>query len=70
MHSWLDNWNGIGLIVVGMRRHGFEVSLGEHGAGQCIAVFYQEPVTAAGTAQPPTPWGAVQMAAWVAVHTM
>ena len=68
LHRWLDTWSGIGLIVVGMRRQGLQVSLGEHGAGQWIAVFYSghgghEPVAAAGTAQAATPWRAVQRAA-------
>ena len=72
LHRWLDSWAGIGLIVVGMRRQGFQVSLGEHGAGQWIVVFYSgrgghETVAAAGAAQAPTPWGAVQRAAWAAV---
>jgi len=72
LHRWLDSWAGIGLVVVGMSHQGFQVSLGEHGAGQWIAVFYHgggghEPVAAAGTAQEATPWRAVQRAAWEAV---
>jgi hypothetical protein len=72
LHRWLDSWSGIGLIVAGMPRQGFQVSLGEHGAGQWIADFYHgggghEPVAAAGTAQAATPWGAVQDVAWAAV---
>jgi hypothetical protein len=63
-------------LVVGdrpdRRRHdapGLPGERGEHGAGQWIAVFYtgrggHEPVAAAGTAQEPTPWRAVQRAAW------
>ena len=58
-----------------MARQGFQVSLGDHGAGQWIAVFYEghgghEPVTAAGTAQASTPWGAVQIAARAAVKSL
>jgi hypothetical protein len=73
VHQWLDSWAGLGLIVVGMSHQGFQVSVGEHGAGQWIAVFYHgrgghEPVAAAGTAQAATPWRAVQMAAWAAVR--
>ncbi len=72
VHALLDSWRGIGLIVVGMARQGFQVSLGEHGSGQWIAVFYrgsggQEQVTAAGTAQAATPWEAVQRAGWEAL---
>jgi hypothetical protein len=73
LHRWLDSWSGIGLIVVGMSHQGFQVSVGEHGAGQWIAVFYSgrgghEPVAGAGTAQAATPWRAVQRAAWAAVE--
>ena len=69
LHRWLDSWRGIGDVVVGMKRQGYEVSLGDHGSGQWIAVFYQghggyEPLEAAGTAQAPMPWAAVQQAAW------
>jgi hypothetical protein len=72
MHELFDSWAGIGLVVVGMSHQGFQVSVGEHGAGQWIAVFYSghgghEAVAAAGTAQAPTPWQAVQRAAWAAV---
>jgi hypothetical protein len=72
MHEWLS-WAGIGLVVVGMAHQGFQVSLGEHGAGQWMAVFYQghgghDAVRAAGTAQESTPWRAVQRAAWAALN--
>jgi hypothetical protein len=72
LQSWISNWTGIGHIVVGMKRHGYKVSLGDHG-GQWIAVFYEghggyEPLRAAGTAQAPTPWRAVQRAAWEALN--
>ena len=71
LHRWLDTWTGIGHIVVGMKPQGYEVSLGDHG-GQWIAVFYEghggyETLRAAGTAQSPTPWRAVQRAAWEAL---
>ena len=52
-----------------MARQGFQVSLGDHGAGQWIAVFYDaghggpHGLTAVGTAQASTPWHAVQIAA-------
>jgi len=55
-----------------MKRQGYEVSLGDHGSGQWIAVFYEghggyQPLEAAGTAQASTPWTAVQRAAWAAL---
>ncbi len=26
-HAWLDSWSGLGLIVLGMHRHGYDLSL-------------------------------------------
>jgi hypothetical protein len=68
LHRRRDSWHGIGDVVTGMKRQGYEISLGDHGAGQWIATFYQghggyEALNAAGTAQAPTPWRAVQQAA-------
>jgi hypothetical protein len=61
VHGLLDSWSGIGLVVVGMAHQGYQVSLGEHGAGRWIAVFFHgsgghEPLAAEGTAQEQTPW--------------
>jgi hypothetical protein len=72
VHRWLDTWAGLGLVVVGMSHQGFTVSLGEHAVGRWIAVFFHgrgghELVAPAGTAQEPTPWLAVQRAAWAAL---
>jgi hypothetical protein len=74
IHTWLDSWRGVGLIVVGMAHQGFYVDLGDHGAGRWIAVFHagrggREPVAPAGTAQESTPWRAVQRAAWAVLKT-
>src|SRR5207247_9807792 len=71
LHAWLDTWRGVGDVVSGMKRQGYEVSLGDHGSGHWIAVFYAghggyQPLEAAGTAQAPAPWAAVQRAAWAA----
>jgi len=73
VHRWLDTWAGIGLVVVGMAHQGFQVSLGEHGAGRWIAVFFHgsgghEALTAEGTAQELRPWRAAQRAAWEALN--
>src|SRR2546427_1812857 len=27
LHAWLDSWSGLGLIVLGMHRHGYDLSL-------------------------------------------
>jgi len=47
LHRCFDSWRGIGDVVIGMARQGFQVSLGDHGAGQWIAVFYAGPRWAA-----------------------
>ena len=68
LHSWLDTWRGVGLIVDGMRRQGYRVSLREIDAW--VASFRHDPmVSDDGFGSAPTPWGAVQEAAWVAVKT-
>lgn len=57
LHQWLDCWRGIGDIVTGMKRQGYEVSLGDHGSHWiAVAVFYEghggyEQLAVAGTAQ-------------------
>jgi hypothetical protein len=67
LHAWLDNWRGVGLIVEGMRRQGYRLSLREIDAW--VASFRHDPmVSNAGFASAPTPWQAVQQAAWVAVR--
>jgi hypothetical protein len=40
VHRWLDNWSGDGLIVTGMSRQGYTVSLGEHGVGRWIVASF------------------------------
>jgi hypothetical protein len=66
LHAWLDNWRGVGLIVDGMRRQGYRVSLREIDAW--VASFRHDPmVSDAGFASASTPWAAVQLAAWAAV---
>src|SRR5213594_2370911 len=27
IHAWLDSWSGLGAVVVGMQRHGYDVTL-------------------------------------------
>jgi hypothetical protein len=71
LHRRLDNWSGVGLIVAGMTRQGFQLGLDQR-TGAWLAVFYRgsgghEPIRPAGTAQAPTPWAAVQGAGWQAL---
>ena len=71
VHRWLDNWSGLGLVVAGMIRQGFQLGLDQR-TGSWLAVLYSgsgghHPVAPGGTAQEATPWRAVQRAAWEAV---
>jgi len=68
VHALLDSWRGIGLIVVGIERHGYRVTLTKLTEGEWRAVFSSHPLTNAdGFAVARTPWVAVQMAAWMAL---
>ena len=69
--SWLDQWAGVGLVAAGMARQGLDLELtrfGDEGwratfspAGRAHSVVF-------GTAWQPTPWRAVQHAAWEALQ--
>ena len=71
LHRWLDSWTSVGLIAVGLHRHGWDLRLTQYGDGNWRATFY---VTGAahsivgGTACEPMPWRAVQRAVWAAMH--
>ena len=45
LHQWLDSWSGIGLIVVGMERYGYTVSLRKV-ADRWVASFHHDPMSA------------------------
>ena len=34
LHRCFGSWRGVGDVVMGMQRQSFQVSLGDHGAGQ------------------------------------
>ena len=74
LHRWLDNWNGVGLIVRGMFRQGFAVDLsgGENPGGWWVTFLRDRAVGGApdvlGTAMELTPWAAAQKAAWQALR--
>ena len=58
------------MIVVGMERHAFRLSLKKYGngAGAWVAQFNRDVMTSAdGFGSGSTPWAAVQQAAWVTV---
>jgi hypothetical protein len=70
LHRWMDSWTGVGLIAVGLHRPGCDLQLTQYGDGNWRATFY---ITGAahsfvgGSAWEPTPWRAVQRAAWQAL---
>ena len=70
LHRWLDTWEGVGLITVGVERQGLRLSLSHITEGEWRATFMGESALLApkgfGVAQ--TPWGAVQRAAWAAIR--
>jgi hypothetical protein len=69
LHRWLDTWSGLGDIAVGMARHGYRLSLSNIGPGEWRAVFATQPQWAPeGYGVAPTPWAAVQRAAWAAIR--
>ena len=39
LHSWLDSREGVGLVVTGMTRHGYQLGLDQR-TGTWLAVFY------------------------------
>jgi hypothetical protein len=62
-------WTGIGLITVGVERLGHRLALTHVADASWRAVFAGHPMFApVGYAVAPTPWGAVQKAAWMAVR--
>ena len=69
LHCWLDTWRGIGDVAVGMAPQGFDLRHDEQG---WPATFYSSGIehsatSATGSAWEPTPWQAVQRAAWDAL---
>ena len=65
VRQWLDNWTGLGRVVTGMERQGYRLHLTNVEPGMWRATFTGGPMFGAesfGTA--PTPWRAVQVAAW------
>ena len=69
LHSWLDNWRGVGLIIDGMLRQGFRVSVRNIAVDTgWVATCSRDPMTSNdGFGSGQTPWLATQRAAWAAV---
>jgi hypothetical protein len=72
LRSWLDSWEGIGHVAVGMHRQGYDLQLTQYDDRGWRATFYvtgmeHSPTSATGTGWERTPWHAVQVAAWTAL---
>lgn len=70
VHDWLNSWRGVGIIAAGMHRQGWDLQLTEYGDGHWRATFYVTGMAhsiVGGSAWEPTPWQAVQRAAWASV---
>ena len=71
LHAWLDTWSGLGAIVVGMERHGFEVWLAKDRNGWRSTFLHgshaMQPWVGQVLTWWPTPWRAIQEAAWRAL---
>jgi hypothetical protein len=72
MHRWLHSGRGLGDVVTGMARQDDDVALTRFDGRGWRATFYvsgmeHSPTNATGTAFEPTPWRAVQVAAWEAL---
>jgi hypothetical protein len=71
VHEWLDSWSGIGLIIAGMTHQGWDVQLTAYAARNWRANFFPVGIAhsiVGGSAWEPTPWRAVQRAAWETVR--
>ncbi len=72
LRFWLDSWRGIGDVVHGMARQGFDLQLTRYDERGWRATFYtsgmEHSITSAtGSAWEGTPWHATQRAAWEAL---
>jgi hypothetical protein len=68
LRAWLDGWDGMGRIVVGMTRQGYDLQLTQYDREGWRATFFPEGRThsmtqAVGTAYEGTPAAAVRAAA-------
>jgi hypothetical protein len=67
VHQWLDTWAGLGLVVAGMTHQGWDLQLTVYAARDWRASFFPVGIAdflVVGSAWKPTPWRAVQRAAW------
>ena len=69
LRRWLDTWGGVGDLITGLTRQGLDVELRQFPHGWRVNLYpsgIAHSVLVA-TAWEPTPWQAVQQAAWAAL---
>jgi hypothetical protein len=67
---WMDSWPDLGAVVVGMAAQGCDIQLTEYAGENWRATFFVTRLAHSivkGSAYEPTPWRAVQRAAWETV---
>jgi hypothetical protein len=73
LRSWLDSWTGLGTIVTGMERQGYDVSLTRYPEGWRATFIRRDHTSRPRVGQVlrfhATPWRAVQVAARDALRT-
>ena len=73
LRSWLSTWTGIGHVIDGMHRQGYDVQLTQYDERGWRATFYvtgmeHSATSSTASAWEPTPWRAVQRAAFDALR--
>jgi hypothetical protein len=73
LHDWLDSWRGVGDVAIGMHRRGYDIQLTQYDERGWRATFYvtgmeHSATSATASAWEPSPWRAVQRAAWEALY--
>jgi hypothetical protein len=72
VHEWLDSGRGSGLIIAGLAHQGWDVQLTAYAARDGRANVFPVGIAhsiVGGSPWEPTPWRAVQRAAWAALST-
>ena len=64
VHKWLDSWVGLGLIVDGIARQGYDVNFRQYPQGWRVNLARRSGDKVDGTGWAAEPWKAVQQAAW------
>jgi hypothetical protein len=72
LYSWLSTWTGIGHVIAGMHRHGYDVQLTQYDERGWRATFYitgmeHSATSSTASAFEEKPWRAVQRAASAAL---